>query len=125
MGQTMPCSDSLRNGAINVRVPYFLLLGHFLTVTLTLILTPNDYDDYNLTFTVVNDPRDMNSMRKYGTGKSHMKRLPLYIYSPFVLCCIVFIHFYSASNSLSLSEALPTLHVFRVVAYYGKHSIRR
>src|SRR6218665_134040 len=29
-------------------------------------------------------------------------------YANIVLYCIVFIHFYSASNNLSLSEALPT-----------------
>jgi len=35
-----------------------------------------------------------------------------------IVYCIVFIHFYSASRSMSLSEALPTTAVVGVYTFY-------
>ena len=37
----MVCCDWLRHEGVNEKVPYFLLLTYYLTMTLTLILTQN------------------------------------------------------------------------------------
>jgi len=42
------------------------------------------------------------------------------IMSGFKLYCIVFIHFYSASHSMGLSEALPTTAIDTVGVYTPK-----
>ena len=41
-----------------------------------------------------------------------------------VLYCIVFIHFYSASRSLSLSEALPTTAIDTVAEFTRRSAIQ-
>jgi len=40
-----------------------------------------------------------------------------------ILCCIVFIHFYSASHSLSLSEVLPTTAIDTVSEFTPRSAV--
>lgn len=79
-GQTIiMCSDWLRYGSINARVSYFQLLGYFLLMTPTLLLTQKQ----NLTTLILtlSNPHNENLFRKYEIEKCHIKHLPLCSYS--------------------------------------------